>query len=118
MAEYIEREATLAFLREVYCADCKGGTRKTICRICNINDVIDSVANVPAADVAPVVHGRWIPQSNNAGVEYTICSACRCSLRVVAQTGSESGLMDMRGVPYCPSCGAKMDGGADNAETD
>ena len=55
MAEYIEREATLAYLRGVYCADCKGGTKKTICRICDINDVIDSAANVPAADVAPVV---------------------------------------------------------------
>ncbi len=57
---------------------------------------------IPAADVAPVVHGRWgdngIPESMLSG-----CSVC----------GFTCGAYSFR---YCPNCGAKMDGGADHME--
>ncbi len=62
------------------------------------------VARIPAADVAPVVHGRWlewekrfvdrfIPPSNRLGVFCTACDKCADSK-----------------FDYCPNCGAKMDG--------
>ena len=44
----------------------------------------------PAADVAPVRHGRWIKHEG-----YDECEACH----VKAIYGSN----------YCPSCGARMD---------
>lgn len=50
----------------------------------------------PAADVAPVVHGRWIHDSNNL---YG-CSEC-----LGRETMSPKKLK-----PYCPNCGCKMDG--------
>lgn len=61
----------------------------------NIKELINAI---PAADVAPVVHGRWIdngiPESVLCG-----CSVCRFTC------GASSFF-------YCPNCGAKMDGGA------
>lgn len=58
---------------------------------------------VPAADVAPVVHGEWIV---NPKREYDyICSVC----------GGDAPEDRWRNnailTPYCPNCGAKMDGG-------
>lgn len=56
-------------------------------------DVAESgLKNLPAADVAPVIHGRWR--------HYEGMYACEdCG----AQLDDES--------PFCPMCGAKMDGG-------
>lgn len=56
---------------------------------------------VPAADVAPVVHGRWVPFHSEVAGDIQYCSACEIGF--AAKTD------------YCPHCGAKMDGG-DNAE--
>ena len=58
------------------------------------------IEDAPAADVAPVVHGRW--------VEYQIPPIICCSNCDWA-TGIEE-----KNFQHCPSCGAKMDGGADN----
>ena len=62
--------------------------------------VYEAIEEVPAADVAPVVHGEWIHKN---GEMY--CSVC----------GSEA-LMDevYYKSPYCPDCGAKMRGVAAN----
>lgn len=49
---------------------------------------------IPAADVAPVVHGRWV---YNPGDNIPYCSEC------MMPQDSECN--------YCPNCGAKMDGG-------
>lgn len=60
-------------------------------------------------DWEPVVHGRWDDSgrytfpSGNAAVR---CTNCGCAL-----TESEYRLNNWN---YCPVCGAKMDGGADN----
>ena len=55
-------------------------------------DVILAIVDAqPAADVAPVVHGRWKPYRKNLGK----CSECG----EVVQIRSN----------YCPNCGAKMD---------
>ena len=50
---------------------------------------------LPAADVAPVVHGRWV----FGGDGCVICSKCN----------EEESNDNHRN--YCPNCGAKMDGG-------
>ena len=57
--------------------------------------------SIPAADVAPVVHGRWIWHNKWEPFEFKYeCSICH--------DGSD---LESK---YCPNCGAKMDGGADN----
>ena len=59
--------------------------------------VEDEIINFPAADVAPVRHGRWI--DTGSGQE---CSICKEN-----QYGYDTGRH------FCPNCGAKMDGGQD-----
>ena len=53
----------------------------------------------PTIDVAPVVHGRWIMHDDEFGL------TCECSVCHIETMGDGN---------YCPNCGAKMDGGADN----
>lgn len=54
------------------------------------------IDEIPAADVAPVVHGRWIATHD----EFCSCSLCKYPVHAVwSQTN------------YCPNCGAKMTGG-------
>ena len=67
-----------------------------------------SLADVPAAEAVPVVHGRWLPQEMPTGIEAFgfkemtvqafMCSACGKSVDV-----SEGHYN------YCPHCGARMD---------
>ena len=64
---------------------------------------------IPAADVAPVVHGRWEynPQTINTYGQLR-CSICNWWTLDPSVDRSYS---------YCPNCGAKMDGGNDRAST-
>lgn len=85
MAEYIEREAAIRVVN--------GQSSFTMTR----SSLIDSIGKLPAADVVPVVHGRW--------VEYQIPPIICCSNCDWA-TGIEE-----KNFQHCPNCGAKMDGG-------
>lgn len=81
MTKYIELEATLAKIDpdEYY----------------HSNEVKDILLDVPAADVAPVRHGRW---------EFVNDYECRCTYC------HEESYIDHTDEPdYCPKCGAKMD---------
>lgn len=61
---------------------------------------------IPAADVAPVVHGQWIKDDF---LSDDVNNAEKCS-----QCGELIGWFG--NLPnYCPNCGAKMDGGDDDA---
>lgn len=100
MTEYIEREA--AFKAYTDLLKREGDIYTT--------DVTDALLSIPSADVAPVRHGRWGNRwicSNMAGYEYAYsCSECgKPTYRI-------STLEPMP--PYCPNCGAKMDGGEEN----
>ena len=87
MAEYIEREAAIRVVN--------GQSSLTMTR----SGLIDSIRKLPAADVAPVVHGRWVPTKAPFMNECEDCSVC--------------GYRTVWGhrYNYCPNCGAKMDGG-------
>lgn len=94
MAEYIERGALDKALT-IAAANGKDKDRRTWAKaICVLHDM-------PAADVAPVVHGEWRENRLNGYAYAFICSKC--------------GYID--GYPfndrhrYCPNCGTKMDGG-------
>lgn len=83
MAEYIKREAVIDLITRRY-------ENPEICT--------QEINSIPAADVAPVVHGRWIPFHSKISGDIQYCSACEIGF--VAKSD------------YCPHCGAKMDGGA------
>ena len=88
MAEYIEREAAIRVVNEQ--------SSFTMTR----SGLIDSISKLPAADVAPVRHGQWEPGNS-------ICPVCG---------GDKFKDLDADiwcdwQPDFCPSCGAKMDGG-------
>ena len=62
------------------------------------------IKDLPAADVAPVVHGEWylLDDCANAGLYCSVCSR-----RVHREEFAYKKLRSK----YCPHCGAKMDGG-------
>lgn len=87
MAEYIERAVAIDAVSEVYydTPDVNLSAEK-----------FEATINaIPAADVAPVVHGRWIHYPD-CGV--TKCSHCGWSIEECWES------------KRCPECGTKMDG--------
>ena len=85
MAEYINREKAkrLLHIEYAYAAE----------------QLLDEI---PTADVAPVVHGRW---NNMDGYKTRkVCSECGWDVPEYGKFYS-----------YCPNCGAKMDGGNGDA---
>lgn len=58
---------------------------------------------IPAADVAPVVHGRWMKRIKGG----TLCSRCG------SYTQHKGNVLDMSKAIACPWCGAIMDGGTE-----
>lgn len=71
-----------------------------------IAEIVDALENIPAADVAPVVHGRWV---SVAGKRDRICSRC---LHNEPYKNADD---DAEVFEFCPHCGAKMDGGDSDA---
>ena len=67
------------------------------------DEIIDALENVPAADVTPVVHSYWEHKITNDGENIGICHNCKYPVSWFWEQAK-----------YCPSCGAKMDGGADH----
>ena len=110
MAEYIKREAVFkqfdngeADVVEIY----PDGSVDYGFGASNIRDLVNSI---PAADVAPVVHGCFEPcfdENGNWRQGFAKCSNC----------GKEYYAQVINHFCYCSNCGAKLDGGADR-ETD
>lgn len=103
MAEYIKREATIKAIHDVYeygFPTASGAFDDFATKI------VPSLLNsIPAADVAPVVHGRW--DGDN-------CTACKLPWKWnMVQDADDWGYFDPM-PDYCPNCGARMDGGEEN----
>lgn len=107
MDEYIKREAALALVKPDVPEDEKAavtiGTAKKLIR--NI------VRRTPAADVAPVVHGRWKLLRKGDWTSAFVCSVCGRRETIAESESYNSQLKMPRKYPYC-HCGARMDDGA------
>ena len=92
MTEYINREAALALVKPDAPED-----EKAAVTIATAKKLVRSIVRrTPAADVAPVRHGRWL-----CGDYYDIgdvCSECDWDSQMTHPS-----------YRYCPNCGAKMD---------
>ena len=100
MAEYIEREAISEEIRKYYYKNPpnfsygEGFDR-------GLDRAQRAILDAPAADVAPVRHGRWTPLRINGHEMGVTCSECNTTW------DAESN--------FCPNCGANMDGGDGNS---
>ena len=91
MAKYFVRDAVIDLITRRY-------ENPEICT--------QEINSIPAADVAPLVHGRWsdagfgeLPKHAPYGWACSVCGGISFNNEYI----------------YCPNCGAKMDGGADHA---
>ena len=67
-----------------------------------IHRCCEEIDKQPTIEAEPVRHGRWIFGSSKTSCWMT------CSICCKSQSGQTATFS------YCPNCGARMDGGADN----
>lgn len=107
MDEYIKREAAIAYIRE-QSEECQkafeelGGESGIYADA--YNDLAEDFYSIPAADVAPVVHGEWLLRHEGYG-HYWECSVCHTNPCIYVTEHTK----------FCPNCGAIMDGGNSDA---
>ena len=89
MAEYIEREKAQAYARE--------GLDLINKSYWTADEVRDFLGHIPAADVRPVIHARWIDRKHGSAT----CSNCKRIHKDVYDDDN----MDA----FCRSCGARME---------
>lgn len=64
-----------------------------------LREAIERIQKIESADVAPVVHGEWLPTNDDNKKR---CNKCDTIVLIAMYpTGNAN---------YCPNCGAKMDG--------
>lgn len=95
MAKYIELEVAVKAFNNFDA----GRADSPPCTLLTPEEFAEYLYELPTADVAPVVHGRWV----FGGDGCVICSKCN----------EEESNDNHRN--FCPHCGAMMDGG-DNTE--
>ena len=104
MAEYIEREALeVALNHRLNFLMAENGEYDHYTS--GFDEAVTRVENFPAADVAPVRHGRWVSVPHKLA---RVCSVCN------RDEPYKFADIDADVYDYCPNCGAKMDGGAGN----
>ena len=100
MADFIRREDALFALRKAE----RGGSMTALTRL---ERAYAEIREMPAADVAEVVHGEWLRADDDWNSLTTIqCSLC--SEEWCFETDDDVSLLNYK---YCPNCGARMDGG-------
>ena len=97
MDEYIKREAAQEALKR-FCEGMRQDMPRYPSAIILASKDIDKI---PAADVVPVVHGRWIPFEHWVHKTFWKGKACSvCNANIGHKTVFK----------FCPNCGARMDG--------
>lgn len=95
MAEYIERGDVWSEIMQLpHNGD-----------IISSEDVEEVIKNIPAADVSPVVHGRWIKTEQENGC--AMWTDFECSVCGSVFDGNERLFEKWKG---CPMCFTRMDG--------
>lgn len=93
MAEYIDRAAAVKSVLRMRRPE------NSVAQNRMLSIIQMDILKLPAADVAPVVHGKWITRNDKGVISMTHPYMCSRCWRV-----------EMNKEPYC-NCGAKMDGG-------
>lgn len=100
MTDYISREAALLSMTPIV----KRASERNRNILSAVKQCVEAINWCPAADVAPLRHGRWKKSyaDNEAfGVRPFFLYCSECHKATVHQ------------YTYCPNCGARMDGDGD-----
>ena len=103
MPEYIEREELLkkAIKERRFVFQMEDLLNNEVIFKTVYKDLAEFINSIPAADVTPVRHGRWMENE-----DYMFCSCCGMQWNYCDN--------DTEDFHYCPNCGAIMDGGQNN----
>lgn len=96
MAEYIDRQKLIQDIEDSVRFSSRNGVSA---EMRGAHKIVDRIISAPTVDAVEVVHGRWETQMLGDDVGYK-CSACH--------------LTSDWDTPYCPQCGALMDGDTDD----
>ena len=109
MTDYIRREDALFALRKAE----RGGSMTALTRL---ERAYAEIREMPAADVAEVVHGRW-EEADWREYDAQSCETIRYPKAAIVCTNCRRAFKKdaLWSRNYCPNCGAKMDGGVDHA---
>lgn len=109
MAEYIDREALIKIRhgcdRRRKCEECDFAQEGD--SWCNGELFVVDVLRQPAADVKPVVHGKWIYDDKQVPLDEMGCPTGSCWCSECGDWLSASDEYSVRGY-FCPNCGADM----------
>ena len=98
--EYIRRNDFIQYMEK-----CKKGAAVTNLVWAAIMAIERDVRDMPAADVAPVVHEKWL-LDRWPSWPHRECSRCKIMIPRTKEVPDPYW-------QYCPNCGARMDGGAE-----
>lgn len=117
MTDYISREAFLERVDGIWdCADMVFEPNDKCCRSddcasCKWRETKNAIrkiaANIPAADVRETKRGEW--KRHHKKIDGVYSEWCVCS--VCGQMATAGACYYDNETPFCPWCGAKMDGG-------
>lgn len=110
MAEYIERKSLIDEFDRLGLGD-----HSLVERVFS-DGVRTIIAGIPAADVVPVVRGRWKLLRKGDWTSVFVCSVCGRRETIAESESYNSQLKMPKEYPYC-HCGARMDGD-DDAKAD
>jgi len=111
----IDANAVLKEMKETYCTDCNN-YNGVWCRACEHMDDMDFIEDAPTIDAQPVKLGYWSEcwRDSVRNVISVICSACDdASITHLPRrdlTVDDVPKKICIQMPYCPKCGAKMEG--------
>lgn len=84
-------------VQRILCGWCGVCANPTVEDLLKCDDICPEFAQIPAADVRPVVRGKWEQTKDEFGI-YNKCSAC----------GKEYYCGPIAPFNFCPNCGADM----------
>ena len=80
----------------------------------HLDEITQEIFDAPTVDAVEVVPGRWIPLEYDGYADGSpVWDLWECSECQDEHSGDEDTL-----TPYCPNCGAKMDGGDEDGVDD